>query len=92
MLNPHLLQLIRLEVATFGSEAGDLPCLRRPDQAELQHHFARLFLGGELAGRCFIEDGSLYLEVDSLTAYGHLEMCAFRSRFPNTADDDDWDL
>ena len=87
MLNPQLLQLIRLEVATFGCEAGDLPCLHRPDHEEVLRHLERLYLGGEIAGAAYVEAGLMHIVIEGLTPFGRLEMCTFQTRFPGTADD-----
>lgn len=88
MLNPHLLQLIRLEVATFGDRSDGLPCLTALDQETLDAHVARLYFGGEITGRCVVRGDHLRISIQGLTPYGLVEMNAFRESYPDTADDD----
>jgi len=87
MIDPHLLQLIRLEIATFGAQVEDLPCLGRPDQEAILRHLMRLYLGGEIAGTSHVEAGVMHIGIRGLTHFGRLEMHSFRTRFPDTSDD-----
>ena len=89
MLNPHLLQLIRLEAATFGPQANGLPCLTSLHTEEVLQHVERLYFGGELAGRSFIEGNNLHIRIDGLTPFGLMELHAFRARHPDTAAKDE---
>ncbi len=88
MLNPHLLQLIRLEAAAFGSMADDLPCRATLDPVEVDDHVARLYFGGEIAGSCVIDGGRALVVITGLTPYGQREMDAFAARNPSTGDDE----
>ena len=79
MLSPHLLQLIRLEVAVLGREADGLLGLSGINPANLQRHLERLYLGGEIAGASTMEAGRLRISIEGLTPCGQLELCTFQT-------------
>ena len=81
MYDPHLLQLIRLEVAVFGRDAAWLPPPPYVDRAARDRHLCCLYLCGEIAGRCTIGRDGLEVEPTGLTPYGTLQLACYKSRF-----------
>ena len=81
MYDPYLLQLIRLEVAVFGTEAGALPPPPFVDPGARDRHLWCLYVSGEIAGRCTIEGGTPRVEPVGLTPYGTLQLASYKARF-----------
>lgn len=81
MYDPHLLQLIRLEVAVFGQDAAALPPPPSVDRAARDRHLCCLYLSGEIAGRCMFGHDGLVVEPTGLTPYGTLQLASYKSRF-----------
>lgn len=79
-LDPHLLQLIRREMAVLADRSVMPIGMSRLEPAELQRYIERLYFGGELAGQCVLEGDSVRVTITGLTPYGCYEMLAHEAR------------
>jgi hypothetical protein len=80
-LDPHILQLLRLDIALFGATSAQTPLDEFISRSDREQYLWQLYVRGEISGSCSIRGGRMYIEARCLTPYGMLQLNKYEAEF-----------